>query len=95
MRSANKTKCRLLLWWLGSLLPAVLVPTLLQANDAHGADRVILVGDIHGDADRLRGLLRRAALLSDDDRWVVGKRSWFKPAISWTAAPRSGKPWTC
>jgi hypothetical protein len=72
MRSTNKTKRRLLLWWLGCLFPAVFVHTLLQANDARAADRIILVGDVHGDAERLKGLLRRAKLLNDDDRWVGG-----------------------
>lgn len=71
MRSKSNTKRRLLLWWLGFSLP-VFVHTPLQANDAEGADRIILVGDVHGDADRLKGILRRAALLNDDDRWVGG-----------------------
>ncbi len=55
---------------LGCLLAAGSPATLLPANDAAGVERIVVVGDVHGDFDRLRALLRRAALLDDHDRWV-------------------------
>jgi len=37
------------------------------------AERIIAVGDVHGDADALRRALRSAALLGPRDEWVGGK----------------------
>jgi hypothetical protein len=35
-------------------------------------ERVIAVGDVHGDADALRGCLRLAKLIDDKDKWCGG-----------------------
>eukprot|EP00281_Chroomonas_sp_CCMP1168_P035970 CAMPEP_0206242846 /NCGR_PEP_ID=MMETSP0047_2-20121206/17276_1 /ASSEMBLY_ACC=CAM_ASM_000192 /TAXON_ID=195065 /ORGANISM="Chroomonas mesostigmatica_cf, Strain CCMP1168" /LENGTH=531 /DNA_ID=CAMNT_0053667895 /DNA_START=77 /DNA_END=1672 /DNA_ORIENTATION=+ len=37
------------------------------------AERIVAVGDVHGDVEALRGCLKIAKLIDDDDNWIGGK----------------------
>jgi hypothetical protein len=37
------------------------------------AERVVAIGDVHGDVEALRGALRLARAIDDTDRWIGGK----------------------
>ncbi len=37
-----------------------------------GAERIVAIGDVHGDVHALRGVLRLAGLIDDADAWVGG-----------------------
>jgi hypothetical protein len=61
---------------------ALLIPLLLAATPPKapadpftftGVERVVAVGDVHGDADALKDVLRLAGLIDAKDRWVGGK----------------------
>jgi hypothetical protein len=57
------------------LLPAFATATP-KAQDPHvytGVERVVAVGDVHGDVDALKEVLRLAGLIDAKDRWVGGK----------------------
>jgi hypothetical protein len=51
----------------GGALPA---PILAQSS---GVPRVVAIGDIHGDADAFRGILRDAAIIDENGRWIAGR----------------------
>jgi hypothetical protein len=63
------------------LLPLLLAgapPPTARLEDApldtfSGVERVVAVGDVHGDADALRDALRLAGLIDDKGRWSGGK----------------------
>jgi hypothetical protein len=35
-------------------------------------DRIVAVGDVHGDVDALRSCLRLSSLIDDKDQWIGG-----------------------
>ncbi|MFM2160530.1 MAG: hypothetical protein RLZZ383_42 [Pseudomonadota bacterium] len=43
------------------------------AWDRASAPRIVAVGDVHGDVDRLRALLVGTAVIDADDHWVAGR----------------------
>ena len=55
-------------------LAFVAVPGSLQAKDEwDGVERIVAIGDVHGDYDQFVRLLRSAQLIDAKDRWVGGK----------------------
>lgn len=44
-----------------------------MADTFSGVERVVAVGDVHGDVDALREVLRLAGLIDKKDRWIGGK----------------------
>ena len=40
--------------------------------DWQGVNRVVAIGDVHGDKDALTAVLRMAALIDSNDRWIGG-----------------------
>lgn len=52
--------------------PPARAPTLLPAMDS-----IFIVGDVHGEFERLRRLLRQARLVDTSDRWAGGGRHLF------------------
>jgi len=50
------------------LIPLTDVPTFFPA-----VDRIVAVGDVHGDVDALRGCLLMAKLIDEDDKWIGGE----------------------
>nr|WP_211194053.1 metallophosphoesterase [Pyxidicoccus fallax] len=61
------------------MLCLLLCPVLLAATPRaepysfQGVERVVAVGDVHGDVGALRDVLKMAGLLDAQDRWVGGK----------------------
>jgi hypothetical protein len=50
------------------------VPGSLQAKDEwDGVERIVAIGDLHGDYDQFVRLLRSAQLINAKDRWTGGK----------------------
>ncbi len=47
----------------------------------NGVDRVVAVGDIHGDYEQYLAVLKSAGLAIGS----AGKPTWFKPATCWIA----------
>jgi len=41
-------------------------------HDWQGVSRVVAIGDVHGDKDALAAVLRMAALIDSNDRWIGG-----------------------
>jgi hypothetical protein len=42
-------------------------------DDWQGVERVVAVGDVHGDCDALAAVLKMAGVLDDAERWVAGR----------------------
>jgi hypothetical protein len=60
------------LLWIAALL---LVPRIAAPADAAEAQKgVTAIGDVHGDFETFRTLLRRAELIDEQDRWSGGQR---------------------
>jgi hypothetical protein len=75
-------------WAPGLVLCALLLPLLLAAGPSaapaprledsvpdsfQGVERVVAVGDVHGDVEALKDVLRLAGLLDEKGRWSGGK----------------------
>lgn len=50
-----------------------LVPSDVSPLRYPAADRIIAVGDVHGDLDAMREALRNASLIDQEDSWIGGK----------------------
>ena len=69
----SRSLIRLVSLWaslLAALLPAA--PTLSQPV-ARPVNRIVAIGDLHGDFEAYRGILRAASLVDRHDRWVGGR----------------------
>lgn len=55
------------------LLLLLLGPAWAGDDTLTGVERVVAVGDIHGDADQLLGILQSAALIDAQGTWIGGK----------------------
>lgn len=56
------------------LLPLLLaVPLALAQDTFSGVDRVVAIGDVHGDYQAFLGILRDAAIIDQKSRWIGGK----------------------
>src|SRR3954468_20247839 len=60
---------------IGNLVPiAALVSAPADSQDDwQGIQRVVAVGDIHGDKDAFVAVLRMAGVIDDQERWIGGK----------------------
>ena len=67
-----------------------------QAGDdvITGVERVVAVGDVHGDHDQFVAVLRSAGLLDAQLRWAGGKAHLVQTGDSSTAARTRAKRWT-
>ena len=69
-------RCRAASRWLLALsLSVVLAPALTFAgqDDWQGVERIIAIGDIHGDYDNYISVLKEAGVVNRRGRWVAGK----------------------
>ena len=55
---------------LGNVLLAAAAPG--SQDDWQGIQRVVAVGDIHGDKDAFVAVLRMAGIIDDEERWIAG-----------------------
>src|SRR3982750_2901788 len=55
---------------LGNLFLAA--PSPASQDDWQGIQRVVAVGDIHGDKDAFVAVLRMAGIIDDEERWIAG-----------------------
>ena len=65
-------------WILFSILPAILITPVSRAQELppsvyEGVERIIAVGDIHGDFDQLIAVLRSAEVIDRKNRWIAGR----------------------
>jgi hypothetical protein len=60
-----------LLFWPLLLLASALLPGAMQAKPA--AERIVAVGDLHGDYDAWEAIVRAAGLVDSKGRWAGGK----------------------
>jgi len=68
------SRFHLLLAFLALLLGIVTAPGSLRAEEEwDGVERIVAIGDIHGDYDQFVRLLRAAQLIDAKDRWAGGK----------------------
>jgi hypothetical protein len=58
---------------LAFFLIALAVPARAQPRTWTGVERIVAVGDIHGDHDQFVRVLRAAEVTDDKDNWIVGK----------------------
>lgn len=56
--------------WTGCLLALCLLTTPLQAQEY---DRIVALGDVHGDIDALTSILSKAGLIDERHQWTGGK----------------------
>src|SRR5947208_15920946 len=56
---------------LGNVLLAAAAPG--SQDDWQGIQRIVAVGDIHGDKDAFVAVLRMAGVIDDQERWIGGK----------------------
>ena len=57
-----------------ALLLGTLLPPFASAEDTwKGVDRIVAVGDVHGDVPALTGVLRAAGVMDRDNNWSGGK----------------------
>lgn len=74
-----KPRATFLRWLLGALMALLLVvstnaPRARSAEgDAGNPERIVAVGDVHGDYDQFVRLLRAAGVIDQKDRWSGGK----------------------
>ena len=59
--------------WVLLLLLVPRVPAAAQEDVWTGVERVVAVGDVHGDFDQLVSVLRAASLIDDQNKWTGGK----------------------
>lgn len=55
------------------LLLSVAVPVVLAAEEWDGVERVVAIGDVHGDYQQFTTLLKQAGLVDDKENWVGGR----------------------
>ncbi len=65
-------------WILFSILLAILITPVSRAQDLppsvyEGVERIVAVGDIHGDFDQLIAVLRSAEVIDHKNRWIAGR----------------------
>ena len=53
-------------------LAAVFLATLAMASAVTAGERVVAIGDIHGNYDGFVSILQRAGLVDDDVHWIGG-----------------------
>lgn len=63
-------------WMLGAVL-CLLLPLVVVAQTTNctwdGVERILAVGDVHGDYDRFVELLRAGGLVDKENKWIGGK----------------------
>jgi hypothetical protein len=62
-----------MMWRVAVLAAFVLTPVSGQQSEWTGVERVVAVGDIHGDYDGFVSVLRAARIIDDKARWIGGK----------------------
>ena len=62
-------------WLLATLLLAIALPGLAAAiqDDWQGVERIVAIGDIHGDYDNYMAVLKNAGVVNRRGRWAAGK----------------------
>ena len=77
------------------LLLAVSLPAVAADHIWTGVERIVAVGDVHGDYDQFAAVLRSAGVIDENDDWIGGaRRIWSRPATCPTAAPIPAGSWT-
>jgi hypothetical protein len=79
--SHRTSRCRFAARSAPPLFPAVCVLVLLlaaapasaQQHTWTGVERIVAVGDIHGDCDAFVAVLQAATVIDDDRNWIAGK----------------------
>lgn len=66
-------------------------PIFAGDDDLAGIDRVVAVGDVHGDADQLAAILRTAGLIDDRGAWSGGKAHFVQTGDVLDRGPDSRK----
>ena len=63
------------LWALSAALPSLLLipPAFSQQSVWTDVDRIVAVGDVHGDIDQFIKVLRAAEVIDKDNQWIAGK----------------------
>ena len=62
-------------WLLATLLLATALPALAAAiqDDWQGVERIVAIGDVHGDYDNYMAVLKNAGVVNRRGRWAAGK----------------------
>ena len=62
-------------WLLATLLLALALPGLAAAiqDDWQGVERIVAIGDVHGDYDNYMAVLKNAGVVNRRGRWAAGK----------------------
>ena len=62
-------------WLLATLLLTVTLPGLAATiqDDWQGVERIVAIGDIHGDYDNYMAVLKNAGVVNRRGRWAAGK----------------------
>jgi len=69
--SLHRPRMRLLAS-LTTLLLVLVLPELVSLSGIAAPSRIVAVGDIHGDYDRLLGILEQAGLIDASQQWIGG-----------------------
>ena len=61
----------------------------VKIDDYHwqGVERIVAIGDLHGDYEQYMKVLKSAGLVNSRGKWTGGKHTWFKPGMCPTVAP--------
>jgi hypothetical protein len=70
---------------------AWLLLLLAQEDVFTGVERVVAVGDVHGDHDQLVSVLRSAKLIDDQNKWIGGKAHLVQTGDVMDRGPQSRK----
>ena len=55
------------------LFVAAATPALAQQHTWSGVERIVAVGDLHGDCDAFVKTLRAAKVIDEKENWIAGK----------------------
>ena len=75
MKARFIMKVQLIVLAFGLALPGLLLAKAKKVNDYHwtGVERVVVVGDVHGDYQQFQAVLKSAGLIDKKGKWTGGK----------------------
>ena len=77
------------------LIVLLLAAPMLAGDEVFtGVERVVAVGDVHGDFDAFVTILRSAGVVDKKNRWTGGATHLVQMATNWIAARSRAKQWT-